>query len=392
MSPPDAPFRTRKLGRADVRVSELGLGTAPLGELFERVDDAEAAALVARAWAGGVRYFDTSPWYGRGLAEHTLGRALFRRPRSDYVVSTKIGRVLRRPFGPGAIKDQWLGGLEFQTVFDYGYDGVMRSFEDSLQRLGINSVDVLLIHDLDPWDHNAPALDAYFGQLKTSGWKALSELREAGIIKGIGAGFNSKESIPRYLDLFDIDFFLLAMRYTLLEQDVLESEFPRCAERGVGIVIGGGYNSGILATGAVPGAMYNYEPAGPAVLERVAKMEAVCKRHNVPLAAAALQFPLGHPIVASIIPGAITAAPSRAEPRRLPPFRPRRFVGGAQAREADPRRRADAGVIRTFQPRKSPPAPVRSASSPRPGSAPARIGQCYSRPQNPRRIAVMCAK
>ena len=221
-----------------------------------------------------MRYFDTSPWYGRGLAEHTLGRALFRRPRADYVVSTKIGRVLRRPLGPGAIKDQWLGGLEFQTVFDYGYDGVMRSFEDSLQRLGINSVDVLLIHDLDPWDHNAPALDAYFGQLKTSGWKALSELREAGIIKGIGAGFNSKESIPRYLDLFDIDFFLLAMRYTLLEQDVLESEFPRCAERGVGIVIGGGYNSGILATGAVPGAMYNYEPAGPAILERVAKIEA----------------------------------------------------------------------------------------------------------------------
>ena len=223
------------------------------------------------------------------------------------MVSTKIGRVLRRPFGPGAIHDQWLGGLEFQTVFDYGYDGVMRSFEDSLQRLGINSVDVLLIHDLDPWDHNPPALDAYFGQLKTGGWKALSELREAGVIKGIGAGFNSRESIPRYLDLFDIDFFLVAMRYTLLEQEVLESEFPRCAERGVGIIIGGGYNSGILATGAVPGAMYNYEPAGPAILERVAKMEAVCRRHNVPLAAAALQFPLGHPIVASVIPGAITA-------------------------------------------------------------------------------------
>ncbi len=307
MSAPAAPFKTRKLGRADVRVSELGLGTAPLGELFERVDDAEAGALIARAWAGGVRYFDTSPWYGRGLAEHSLGRALFRRPRADYVVSTKIGRVLRRPFGPGAIHDQWLGGLEFQTVFDYGYDGVMRSFEDSLQRLGINSVDVLLIHDLDPWDHNPPALDAYFGQLKTGGWKALSELREAGVIKGIGAGFNSKESIPRYLDLFDIDFFLVAMRYTLLEQEVLESEFPRCAERGVGIIIGGGYNSGILATGAVPGAMYNYEPAGPAILERVAKMEAVCRRHNVPLAAAALQFPLGHPIVASVIPGAITA-------------------------------------------------------------------------------------
>lgn len=302
------PFRRRKLGRAAVEVTELGLGTAPLGELFERVDDAEAARLIEAAWQGGVRYFDTSPWYGRGLAEHTLGRALYRRPRADYVVSTKIGRVLRRPLGPGAIKDQWLGGLEFQTVFDYGYDGVMRSFEDSLQRLGINAVDLLLIHDLDPWDHNPQALAAYFGQLKTSGWKALAELREGGVIKGIGAGFNSLGSIPRYLDLFDIDFFLIAMRYTLLEQDVLDSEFPACEERGVGIVIGGGYNSGILATGAIQGALYNYAPAPPAVLERVAKMEAVCKRHGVPLAAAALKFPLGHPIVASIIPGAVTEA------------------------------------------------------------------------------------
>jgi D-threo-aldose 1-dehydrogenase len=300
------PLKTRKLGRTKVSVTELGLGTAPLGELFDRIDDNEAGGLVAAAWEGGVRYFDTSPWYGRGLAEHTLGRALYRKPRCDYVISTKIGRVLHRPLGPSAIKDQWLGGLEFQTVFNYGYDGVMRSFEDSLQRLGINRVDVLLIHDLDPWDHNPAALNAYFGDLKTGGWRALAELREAGAIGGIGAGFNSLGSIPRFLDLFDMDFFLLAMRYTLLEQEVLESEFPRCAERGVGIIIGGGYNSGILATGAVPGAMYNYEPAGPAILERVSRIERVCARHAVPLPAAALQFPLGHPIVASIIPGAIS--------------------------------------------------------------------------------------
>src|SRR6202042_2875984 len=212
------PLKTRKLGRTNVRVTELGLGTAPLGELFDKVEDDEAAAIIGAAWDGGVRYFDTSPWYGRGLAEHTLGRALYRKPRDHYVISTKIGRVLRRPLGPNAIKDQWLGGLEFQTVFAYGYDGVMRSFEDSLQRLGINRVDVLLIHDLDPWDHNSATLNAYFTQLKTSGWKALAELREAGVIGGIGAGFNSLGSIPRFLDLFDMDFFLLAMRYTLLEQ------------------------------------------------------------------------------------------------------------------------------------------------------------------------------
>ena len=242
------PLKTRKLGRTKVRVTELGLGTAPLGELFDKIEDHEAAAIIGAAWDGGVRYFDTSPWYGRGLAEHSLGRALYRKPRDQYFISTKIGRLLRRPLGPNAIKDQWLGGLEFQTVFDYGYDGVMRSFEDSLQRLGINRVDLLLIDDLDPWDHNPATLNAYFTQLKTSGWKALAELREGGVIGGIGAGFNSMGSIPRFLDLFDMDFFLLAMRYTLLEQDVLESEFPRCEERGVGIIVGGGYNSGILAT------------------------------------------------------------------------------------------------------------------------------------------------
>ena len=300
-------IRKRKLGRTGVEISELGLGTAPLGDLFVKVDEADSDAVITAAWDGGVRYFDTSPWYGRGLAEHRLGRVLFRKPPDSFVLSTKIGRVLRRRYSSGPMNDLWMGGLPFQPVFDYSYDGVMRSFEDSLQRMGVASIDLLLIHDLDIWNHEPPErLDAYFQQLIASGWKALAELREAGIIKGIGAGLNSMATIPRFLDLFEMDFFLLAMRYTMLEQDVLDTEFPRCAERDVGIVIGGGYNSGILATGAVPGAMYNYQPAPQPILERVSKMEAVCKRHGVPLAAAALQFPLGHPIVASIIPGAVT--------------------------------------------------------------------------------------
>ncbi|HXZ18036.1 MAG TPA: aldo/keto reductase [Roseiarcus sp.] len=301
------PIGSRKLGRTGVSLTEIGLGTAPLGDLFDRVCDEEAAEIVAAAWDGGARYFDTSPWYGRGQSEHRLGRALYRRPREDYVLSTKIGRLLRRPLKPGPLKrDQWIGGLEFETVFDYGYDGVMRSFEDSLQRLGINRVDLLLVHDLDRWNHRNPAAhDAYFNQLMANGWRALAELRDQCAVGGIGAGLNDSEAIPRFLDAFDIDFFLIAMRYTLLETDVLDEILPRCAERGVGIVIGGGYNSGILATGAVPGAMYNYRPAEPDILARVAKMEAVSARHGVPLAAAALQFPLGHPIVASIIPGAI---------------------------------------------------------------------------------------
>ncbi len=299
----------RKLGRTNVSVTEIGLGTAPLGDLFVKVDDEEAARIVSAAWDAGARFFDTSPWYGRGLSEHRVGSALRRRPRGDYVLSTKVGRLIKRPLGPWVRRDQWLGGFEFDTHYDYGYDGIMRSFEDSLQRLGVTRIDLLLVHDLDGWQHpNAAALDAYFSQLFHGGFRALGELRAQGAIGGIGAGLNAADMIPRFLDAFDIDFFLLAMRYTLLETDVLDTVFPRCAERGVGVVIGGGYNSGILATGAVPGAMYNYLPAPPEILAKVAKMEALCKRHGVPLAAAALQFPLGHPIVASIIPGAVTTA------------------------------------------------------------------------------------
>ena len=303
------PIRRRPLGaRTGVEVTELGLGTAPLGETFDVIEEDEARALLDAAWDGGVRYFDTSPWYGKGQAEHRLGRALYRKPRGDYVISSKIGRVLRRPLkaGPFQRDSDWIGGLEFAHDMDYSYDGVMRSFEDSLQRLGINRIDVLLIHDLDTWHFKTEAKVApYWNQLATGGWRALESLRDQGVIKGIGAGFNTMGTIPKYLDAFDMDFFLIAMRYTLLEQDVLDVEFPACAARGVGIVIGGTYNSGILATGATPHARYNYSPAGPEILARVARMEAVCRRHNVPLAAAALQFPLGHPIVASVIPGAI---------------------------------------------------------------------------------------
>ena len=175
------PLKTRKLGRANVSVTELGLGTAPLGDLFDKVEDDEAAAAIGAAWDGGVRYFDTSPWYGRGQAEHRLGRALYRKPRDELVISSKIGRLLRRPLKSGPFdRGEWIGGLEFETVFDYGYDGVMRSFEDSLQRLGVNSVDLLLIHDLDAWHHKLPAkVDAYMSQLFMSGWRALDELQGA---------------------------------------------------------------------------------------------------------------------------------------------------------------------------------------------------------------------
>ena len=220
----------------------------------------------------------------------------------------------------------------------------MRSFEDSLQRLGINRVDVLLIHDLDPWDHNPATLNAYFTQLKTSGWKALAELREAGVIGGIGAGFNSMGSIPRFLDLFDMDFFLLAMRYTLLEQDVLESEFPRCEERGVGIIIGGGYNSGILATGAVPGAMYNYAPAGPEILERVKKIEAVCARH-------VFRFPPRRCSFRSAIPSSPRSFPARSRARRSNGTWPPSAIPSPPTYGLSSRARSSFGPTRPRQPK-----------------------------------------
>jgi len=302
-----APLPTRKIGRTNVTVTELGLGTAPLGENICIIEEDEARSLLQAAWDGGIRYFDTSPWYGKGQAEHRVGRAFYRQPRDEFVISTKIARILRRPLKFPMDRGEWIGGLEFDCYFDYSYDGVMRSFEDSLQRLGINRIDTLLIHDLDPWHFKMESkVGAYMNQLYTSGWRALEELRDQGVIGGIGAGFNLGATINRYLDMFDMDFFLIAMRYTLLEQEVLDSEFPNCEKRNVGIVVGGTYNSGILATGAIAGARYNYAPAGSEVMARVAKMEAVCKRYDVPLAAAALQFPLGHKIVAAVIPGAIS--------------------------------------------------------------------------------------
>ena len=304
------PTATRELGRTGVALTQLGFGGAPLGELFTKVSESDAEATLAAAWAAGIRYYDTAPWYGRGQSEHRVGRFLYRQPRRDLVLSTKIGRILRPPADPERFDTGfWSGGLHFEHRFDYSYDGVMRAFEDSLQRLGMTRIDLLLIHDLDFWHHaTEPKVSAYLAQLFTGGWRALAELKAAGRIRGIGAGINELGMMPRFLDLVDIDFFLVALRYTLMEQETLALELPRCAERGVGIVIGGVFNSGILATGAVPGAKYNYADATPESLDKVRRIEAVCRRHKVPLAAAALQFPLGHPSVASVIPGAFQPA------------------------------------------------------------------------------------
>lgn len=308
-APPSAIPR-RPLGRSGLALPALGLGCAGLGELFTPVPEAEADALLAAAWARGLRHFDTAPWYGRGKSEHRVGRFLWDKPRDAVTISTKVGRVFaRRPDASVPVADQWIGGLPFVHRFDFSYDGIMRSYEDSLLRLGHDRVDMLVIHDLDPWHFDAAGLDAGFAALRSSGWRALEALRASGEVKAVGAGINLCGLASRFLDLMPLDFLLVALRYTLLEHaEFLDGEMPRLLRDGVGVVVGGVFSSGLGATGPVPGARFNYAPADAAALARAGAVARVCRAHGVPLAAASLRFPLRHPAVATVIPGAVRAA------------------------------------------------------------------------------------
>jgi D-threo-aldose 1-dehydrogenase len=298
----------RRLGGSDVAVTPLGFGGNVLGNLYGVVDEDEALDTVVAAWETGVRYFDTAPLYGHGLSEHRMGHVLRRYGRGDFVLSSKVGRLLR-PHGrvPPPKLDPSQGGiftdeLPFEPVFDYSYDGVIRSVQDSLQRLATNRIDLVMIHDADEWTHKAN-YDAIVEQVRTGALPALQKLRDDGVIRAFGAGVNQAEACERLMDVGRWDCFLLAGRYTLLEQGGLDSFLPRCEAERVSIILGAPYNSGILATGAVPGARYNYLPAPEAVMQRVAAIQSVCRDYDVSLPAAALQFPLGHPAVATVIPG-----------------------------------------------------------------------------------------
>jgi D-threo-aldose 1-dehydrogenase len=300
------PIELRSLGRCGVELPQLGFGCASIGGLFRYVSEEATQATLQAAWAAGIRYFDTSPWYGLGRSEEQLGLFLASRPRDEFVVSTKVGRYLTPPDDPEHFdRGGWVGGNKLQHHFDYTYDGIMRSYEDSLKRLRLGRVDRLLIHDLDMKHfQTSEGVMARMKQLTDSGWKALSALKLSGVIRGIGAGVNEMGVIPRVLDAVPVDFFLVAMPYTILDQKVLDSEFPRCAQNNVGIVLGAVFSSGITATGTVKNAKYNYQESPPEIIEKVNKIEAVCAEYRVPLAALALQFPLAHPLVASVIPGA----------------------------------------------------------------------------------------
>lgn len=264
-------------------------------------------ATVEAAYAAGMRYFDTAPLYGFGLAEHRMGAALRRIP-DDIVLSTKAGWRLHRTGrddSPGSAADSLFNHpAPFKPSIDYSYDGIMRSFEDSLQRLGTDQVDILLLHDCDRRNHGEDGYRQRFAEVMGGGHRALVSLREQGAVRAIGAGLNEWQACQDFAEAADFDCFLLAGRYTLLDQSGDDSMLPLCKARGIGIILGGPYNSGILATGAIPGAMYDYAPASPGILEKTAAIEAVCARHGVPLRAAALQFPLSHPGIATVIPGA----------------------------------------------------------------------------------------
>lgn len=301
----------RRIGRTALEVSALSLGTAPLGGLYRDLSEEEAQATVDAAWEAGIRFFDTAPHYGHTKAEHRLGAALRRYPRSDYVLSTKVGRRFVPRTHPDDGSEGWESPLPFEAIYDYTHDGILRSFEDSQQRLGIVGIDILLVHDIGRYTHGERH-EHYWRQLNEGGgFRALDELRAAGVVKAVGFGVNEREVILDAMREFDIDCALLAGRYTLLEQAPLDDLLPACVARNVSILLGGAFNSGILAHGLSGDRKFNYGDAPPEVVERVARLDAVCRKFGVPLAAAALQFPYAHPAVATVLNGARSVAEVR---------------------------------------------------------------------------------
>jgi D-threo-aldose 1-dehydrogenase len=294
-----------------VSVTQLGFGAAPFGNLLADVPDAATRDAADTAIGAGIAYFDTAPFYGHGLSEHRLGTALRGRPRDSFVLSTKIGRVLKPQRKAEPSIGPFSTTLPFDFVYDYTYDGAMRSIEDSLQRLGMARIDIALIHDMTPkWqgDH----LEERYRQSMTGACKALVELRAAGAVGAIGVGINDVDMLTRYARDGDFDCFMLAGRYTLLDTSALPTLLPLCVENRISILLAAPYNSGILATGAVAGAKYWYVDPPAEVLDRVRRIEVLCARHGVTLQAAATQFPLAHPALASVVAGYRSASEVRA--------------------------------------------------------------------------------
>jgi D-threo-aldose 1-dehydrogenase len=293
------PIAKVQIGHTVLKVTRLGLGCVPLGGLYKDVSEDEASATVSRALELGINYFDTAPIYGFGKSETRLGRELAQCKRDSIVVATKVGYTLLPDNGKQDEKvfHRFDNVPPLRPVHDYSYDGIMKTFEGSLERLNLSYVDILNIHDPD--DHWKEAIEIVY--------PALHKLRSQGVVRAIGAGMNQAEMLARFAREGDFDCLLVAGRYTLIDHTALRDLLPVCQSKGISVIIGGPYNSGILASGTRPGATYNYDEAAPAVMQKVAAIEEVCKRHNIPLPAAALQFPMAHPAVAAIIPGGRSA-------------------------------------------------------------------------------------
>ena len=301
-----------KVGPHGLEVTRLGLGGTTFGNMYSALKEQEGLDVIAASYNAGVRYFDTAPLYGYGMSEARMGPGLARYDRDEIAISSKVGYMLKERQEGDDYVELFVDAPELTSYFDYSRDAVLRSIEGSLERLKMDRLDIVLIHDPDDaksiepgW---VPGDRVNFDQVMTGAYPALAELREQGVVKAIGLGMNQWQMLADFARAGDFDAFLLAGRYTLMEQESLRELLPLCQEKNVRIVVGGPYNSGILATGAIEGAYYNYAPAPTHLKERVGGIEAVCARHGVPLQAAALQFPFGHPAVATVIPGARSVA------------------------------------------------------------------------------------
>lgn len=303
-------FKTRN--GTDLAFSAIGLGTVPIGELYEVLDEKTAIVTVEQAYASGVRVFDTSPHYGNGMAESRMGAGLRHARRSDIIVSTKTGRVMdpfTKPPPPNkdVVSPGFVGGYAHAPRFDYSYDGTMRSVEQSLLRTGLTRIDILLIHDCDVWTHGADA-GRRFKEAMEGAYRALDKLRSEKTVAAIGFGINEADTCVKFARAGDFDVAMMAGRYSLLIQNGMAEFLPLAIEKKMGVMLAGVFNSGILATGAVPGAKFEYAPAPPEIMERVRKIEAICTTHGTSIRRAALHFAMAHPAVVSVVLGAANAA------------------------------------------------------------------------------------
>ena len=307
------PFQTRN--GSQLNFTTMGMGMGPIGEIYEVLDEKTTIATVEQAYRSGIRLFDSSPHYGNGISESRLGAGLRAVPRDEVIVSTKIGRVMD-PFGkpPARNKDVFspgfVGGYRHAPRFDYSYDGTMRSVEHSLLRTGLSRLDILLIHDCDVWTHGADAA-ARFKEAMDGAYRALDKLRSEKTVAAIGFGINEADTCVKFARAGDFDLAMMAGRYTLLDQSGVAEFMPLAVEKKMGVMLAGVFNSGILATGAVPNAKFEYGAASPQILERVRKIEAVCAKHDTSIRRAAMQFPMAHPAVVAVVLGAVK--PSEVE-------------------------------------------------------------------------------